>query len=95
LSPNIKQSSHQRDADNNNSLQDKGMLEVKQEADELFKQGIQKFKDRNYSKAVEFLQKAADKGSADAMNKLAYCYEYGYGVEKDYGKAADFLKTST
>ena len=32
---------------------------------------------------MEFFKKAANQGLADAQYNLGYCYEYGYGVEKD------------
>jgi TPR repeat protein len=42
---------------------------------------------QDYAKAREWLEKAANKGEAGAMNDLASLYANGQGVEQDYGKA--------
>lgn len=38
---------------------------------------------QNYERAVYYYRLAAEAGYADAQNSLGYCYEKGYGVEKD------------
>ena len=38
---------------------------------------------QNYERAVYYYRLAAETGYADAQNSLGYCYEKGYGVEKD------------
>ena len=43
--------------------------------------------DKNPSKAVEYYEKAAQKGFAQAMNMLGVCYSNGMGVGKDILKA--------
>ena len=43
--------------------------------------------DKNPSKAVEYYEKAAKKGFAQAMNMLGVCYSNGMGVGKDILKA--------
>lgn len=39
------------------------------------------------SSALSWYQKAAEKGSSNAMSKLAHLYENGIGVEQDPAKA--------
>jgi TPR repeat protein len=45
-------------------------------------------------KAAEFLQRAADAGSAEAQFELAQLYEKGLGVDQDLGRAFDLFKAS-
>ena len=54
---------------------------------------------QDYSKAVEWYQKAADQNLPIAQYNLAYCYEFGLGTEQNYQKAEndeemkDFLRS--
>jgi TPR repeat protein len=48
--------------------------------------------DRDYGKAREWYQKAADKGNAYAMYNLGGLYENGNGVAQDYGKAREWYQ---
>lgn len=43
--------------------------------------------DRDYKKAVEWFEKAANRGHVRAMLEMAYAYEDGKGVTQDYKKA--------
>jgi len=43
--------------------------------------------DRNYEQAVYWYKKAAYQGMVFAQSKLAFCYDEGYGVEKDKNTA--------
>ena len=43
-------------------------------------------------KAAEYLTRAVDMGSNYGRVELAFCYESGYGVEKDYQKSFDLFK---
>jgi len=45
-------------------------------------------------KAVEYLSRAVQKNSNYARVELAFCYEAGIGVEKDYQKAFDLFKAA-
>jgi TPR repeat protein len=47
---------------------------------------------RDYAKAREWLEKAADKGNAFAMSNLGLLYESGMGVTPDYAKAREWYK---
>ena len=47
---------------------------------------------QDYAKAREWYEKAADKGTADAMNNLGQLYANGWGVAQDYAKRASGTK---
>jgi TPR repeat protein len=47
---------------------------------------------KDYGKAVEWYQKAAEQGYAHAQYNLGMFYENGYGVPKDNNKAIEFYK---
>lgn len=49
---------------------------------------------RDYAKAAECYQAAANRGLATAENNLAYLYQEGLGVEKNLSKAFDLYLTS-
>ena len=68
-----------------------------QTAEKMFEQGEDYFLGRNgkskdYAKAVEWYNKSADQGNADAMIRLAECYEEGYGVDKSERKGVEYEK---
>ena len=44
----------------------------------------------DYTNAMEWFQKAADLGSADASFLIGYMYCEGLGVEQDSAKAAEW-----
>ena len=48
--------------------------------------------ERDYKKAVEWYEKAANKGHARAMLEMGYAYEDGNGVTQNYIKAMDWYK---
>lgn len=52
-------------------------------------------RESNYSTAVTYFQKAADKGIVDAFNRLGFFYYNGLGVTKDESKAIDFFLQAT
>lgn len=56
--------------------------------------GITKAEEANPEKAIEYFNHAIEKGSEYAKVELAFCYEDGFGVEKDYKKAYDLFKTA-
>jgi hypothetical protein len=47
---------------------------------------------KDYLKALEWYQKAADRGSPEALFKLGQMYYEGTGVAKDLKKALDFTQ---
>ena len=50
---------------------------------------------QNYERAVYYYRLAAEAGYADAQNSLGYCYDNGYGVEKDKKQALSwYLKSA-
>ncbi len=50
--------------------------------------------DLNFNSAAHYFQKAADKGSPDAMNSIGVYYRFGIGVKKDEKKAEEILKNA-
>jgi len=50
--------------------------------------------EKNYVKAFEFVQLAANRELNIALDFLATCYEYGYGIPKDSVKAFSLYKKS-
>lgn len=67
------------------------MVGEKKEAELLCEQGYAFYNGRkvskDYRKAVELWQRAAELGEARAQNRLAMCYKNGEGVEQDLYKA--------
>jgi TPR repeat protein len=47
---------------------------------------------QDYKKAIEWYQKAAEKGNADAQADLGFMYRNGYGVAKDYKKSIEWYQ---
>ena len=60
----------------------------KNDPDAMTQMGAMRFKEGDYSSALEYLTKAAELGDADAHCKLAVMYYEGDGVEKDEKKAS-------
>ena len=58
----------------------------------MYQKGISVEKD--YGKAIEYLQKAADLKDNVAQFNLALAYQKGQGVEKDYKKVIYWYKKS-
>lgn len=48
--------------------------------------------DEDYKKAIDLLERCADKNDAGAMYQLALCYRYGHGTKVDIDKAMELLK---
>ena len=46
--------------------------------------------EQDYTKALEWYNKAANAGNATAMYNIGYMYDYGEGVEQDYSKALEW-----
>jgi TPR repeat protein len=49
---------------------------------------------RDYMKAADLFQQAADQGNRDAQYYLAICYEKGLGVHQDHDKSMQMLHLS-
>ena len=63
-----------------------------QTAEELFDKGCVYLAFGDYTKAVEYFQKAAEQGYAMAQYNLALCYGKGEGVTKNYTEAVKWFK---
>ena len=48
--------------------------------------------EQDYAQALEWYQKSADAGNAEAMNRLGDCYFHGRGVEADYAQAMEWYQ---
>ena len=48
--------------------------------------------EQNYTKAVEYYERAANLGNSDALYNLGVCYYKGYGVEQNYTKAIKYYE---
>jgi TPR repeat protein len=59
-------------------------------AKEWYDKGVEYYKNRNYTQAVQCWREAAEQGNAAAQSDLGSCYYRGYGVAKDYVQAAQW-----
>lgn len=65
------------------------------EGENIYKKGLNAFKKKDYSTALQLFEKAALTGNASAQNNLAYMYQQGYGVSQDNTKAMEwYLKSA-
>lgn len=46
--------------------------------------------EQNFNKAVTYYQRSSEQGNSHGMNRIALCYNYGYGVEVNYSKAMEY-----
>ena len=53
-------------------------------------QGYEAFAAKDFSRAFVAFQQAAEEGDVEAMFFMAYCYDTGKGVERNYERAADY-----
>lgn len=56
--------------------------------------GNKYYEDENYEEAIPWLQKAAERGNAEAIKNLGVCYYFGYGVKVDRHKAVDCFRSA-
>lgn len=66
--------------------------EPKEDSAELLRRGIACYNAKSYEEAVSWFRRAADKGNAEAMHRLGYCYFWGNGVTKSYEEAASWFR---
>ncbi len=62
------------------------------DANAQYKKGFSFYTQKDYAKAVEWFQKAADQGNADAQDWLGVCYYNGRGVQQDYKQAVEWYQ---
>ncbi|MBQ2885264.1 MAG: sel1 repeat family protein [Alphaproteobacteria bacterium] len=48
--------------------------------------------EKNYSEAVKWYRKAAERGLSTAQYNLAQCYEFGLGIQEDYTEAIKWYR---
>ena len=61
-------------------------------AQSYYKRGHYYFDRKEFSEAIKWYQKAAERGYAIAQNELGYCYVCGYGVSQDYDEAVKWYR---
>ena len=61
----------------------------------LCQKGVELYVKGEYSRAFEFLRKAAELGNVEAHARLAIMYDKGEGVEKDKGKLNHHIEVAT
>lgn len=76
----------------NNKNAAKKLEELRNSVEYLYRSGIKYYKEENYEKALYYFQKAAAKNESNAMVYLGLMHVYGYGVPKDYLKAAEWYE---
>ena len=59
--------------------------------EELFEEGSQAEKVKDYEKALNYYKASAEMGNADAMFKLSYMYLNGQGIQADESKSLDWV----
>ena len=68
------------------------MISMAQSAEACYKKGKEYYDKRDYKQAVEWYQKAADQGYADAQYDLGRMFNMGFGVTKDNAKAVEWFQ---
>lgn len=59
---------------------------------EAYRKGMMSYECGRHAEAVQWLQKAAEQGHAQAMHKLSRCYEKGHGVPRSITTAIQWLE---
>ena len=54
--------------------------------------GVMYQQKQDYEKAMEWYQKAAAQGNANAQNNIGYMYLHGFGVKQDYAQAMEWYQ---
>ena len=57
-----------------------------------FQKAEELYENKEYSQAVEYFQRLAGQGHAEAQNYLGWCYQNGNGVSQDYQKAIELYE---
>ena len=61
-------------------------------AEELYQAGLDAYSAKDYGKAMEYCQLAADLGNIESWRSIGYLYQWGLGVEQDYGQAMKYYQ---
>lgn len=62
------------------------------DADELYKEGKEKFSELEYRESFRFFMRSAEKGHVGAQYEVAKAYDYGMGVNKNAQEARKWYK---
>ena len=60
----------------------------------IVEQANEFYEDKDFKKAFELYQKAAEAGDSDAMYSLGQMYRYGEGFKQSYAKAKEWYQKS-
>ena len=82
----------QQSAEKKAAESDEKANKAEEAADAQYRKGLSFYEQRDYTKAVEWFQKAAEQGHAIAQCYLGVCYERGRGVQQDYTKAVEWFQ---
>ena len=59
-------------------------------AEELRQAGLDAYNVKDYSKAMEYFQLAADLGNIESWRSIGFLYQWGFGVEQDFDRALEY-----
>ena len=59
-------------------------------AEELRQAGLDAYNVKDYSKAMEYFQLAADLGNVESWRSIGFLYQWGFGVEQDFDRALEY-----
>lgn len=63
-------------------------------ADDLYERALGYYNDGNYERALSYYESAAEQGHAPAMLQIGWCYDNGYGVNKNAYTATEWYRKS-
>lgn len=72
--------------------EDAGKKAARLRGEILNSNGVQRYNEKNFSKATELFQKACELGNKDATRNLGVCFEYGNGVDQDKNVALKYYE---
>ena len=53
---------------------------------------VREFENKNYTRALQYCEKACSQDSGEGCNKLGWIYMNGYGVKQDYKQAKNYYE---
>ena len=59
-------------------------------AEELRQAGLDAYNVKDYGKAMEYYQLAADLGNIESWRSIGFLYQWGFGVEQDFDRALEY-----
>ena len=87
-----KEGKHAADEKEKQEAEEEARRKAQEEAERNYNIGIEHYNQQEYSEAIKWLKKAAEKDFAKAQCNLGDCYYFGYGVEQSYTEAVKWYK---